>query len=103
MTRPINVEATQQEQRIEEALKGVQSGHYKSLREAARQLKIPRSTLTHRANGRQTRIQAHEDQQVLSDEEEKELARWIRQLTVFGYPPKPHAVREMLIAMRPRH
>ena len=46
MTRPINVEATQQEQRIEEALKGVQSGHYKSLREAAQQLKIPRSTLT---------------------------------------------------------
>jgi len=102
MTRPIDVEATQRNQRIQEAIAGVISGQYKDCAEAARILKAPYSTVRHRVNGRQTRVQSHEDQQLLSEEEETELARWIRQLTVQGYPPKPYAVREMAQAIQTR-
>src|SRR5438876_12460370 len=78
------------------------SGKYKSYAEAARILGVPKSTVYARASGRPTRIQAHEHEQLLSDEEEKELARWIRQLTNASYPPKPYAVREMAEAIRTR-
>ena len=102
MTRPINVERANQERRIQDALEGVKSGQFKSYAEAARVLHIPKSTLCHRAKGRQTRIESHEDLQLLSNEEEIELTRWIGQLTVCGYPPKPYAVREMAEAIRTR-
>jgi hypothetical protein len=102
MTRPFNIEGHLQEQRLKEAIEGVQSGKYESTAEAARKLDVPYSTLRHRVNGRQTRVESHEDQQILSEEEETELARWIRQLTRYGYPPKPYAVREMAEAIRAR-
>ena len=62
MTRPVNIEAGLQEQRLAEAREGVNSKKYKSAAEAARLLKVPYSTLQHRINGRQTRVQSHEDQ-----------------------------------------
>jgi helix-turn-helix, Psq domain len=69
------VKDTQQEERINEALEGVKSGRFKSYREAARVMEVPNSTLTFRANGRQPRNQAHEEEQLLSNEEEKELVQ----------------------------
>jgi len=102
MTRPINREAHQKEERIKEAIEGVQSGKYKSVREAGRELNVPHATISHRMKGRKTRVESHEDQQILSEEEEKELSRWIRDLTVFGYPPKPYAVKEMAEAIQTR-
>jgi len=36
--------------------------------------------------GRRTRLQAHEEEQALSAEEETELVRWISGLTATGYP-----------------
>ena len=92
MTRPIGVEENEQNQRIEEGINGVKSGLYKDCMAAAKALNVPYSTLNHRFKGRPTRVQAHENQQLLSEEEETELARWIRQLAVQGYPPKPYAV-----------
>jgi len=102
MTRPINAEAMEQEQRIKEAFMGVNSGRFKSKRDAAKQLGIPQATLYHRAAGRLTRTQAHEDMQILSAEEEKELAHWIRRLTEGAYPPKYYTVREMAETIRTR-
>src|SRR5438552_9772848 len=75
--------------RVAEAVPGGKSGKYKSYAEAARILGVPESTVYARASGRPTRIQAHEHEQLLSEEEEKEVARWIRQLTNASYPPKP--------------
>jgi len=102
MTRPINKKAIEQQQRINEAIEGVESGRFKDKLEAARRLSIPPSTLYHRAAGRITRAEAHEAEQILSREEEKELAQWIRRLTIGGYPPKHFVVRQMAEAIRTR-
>ena len=63
---------------------------------------IPKSTLCDRAKGRSTRTRAHEDAQILSNEEEKELIGWIRKLTSCGYPLKHFAVQEMAQAIQTR-
>lgn len=102
MTRPKNIEAAEQERRIIEALEGVKMGRYKSYREAANAMDVSKSTLCARANGIKPRRHAHENEQLLTSAEEKELARWISQLTTFGYPPKPYGVREMAEAIRSR-
>ena len=100
MTRLKNVESADQEQRITEALEAVQSGWFKSNREAARALDVPKSTVCDRAKGRSTKTRAYEDEQILSNEEEKELVEWIKKLTSCGYPSKHFAVQEMAQAIR---
>ena len=85
------------------AIKGVKSGKYLSLGEAAEVLSLLQSTLYHRAKGWSTRIQAHEHEQLLLKEEETELSRWIHRLTDAGYPPKPHTVRDLAETIRLRH
>jgi len=102
MTRPINKAAREQEVRVQEAVAGLKSGIYKSTRAAAKACNIPRSTLRYRAAGRETRWDAHVDDQLLSGEEEKELVHWIGRLTASGYPPKLQTIREMAEAMRTR-
>src|SRR5436190_23444923 len=64
---------TQTEIRIQEAIGGIQFGLYRSANHAAKCLNIPCSTLHFRLNGRQTRIQSHESQQVFTPTEESEL------------------------------
>jgi len=102
MTRPINIEGNERNRRIEEAIERKKLGKYKSYAEAADVLNVPLSSIYNRVNGRSTRVQVHEHEQLLSEEEETELARWIRELTVAGYPPKPYALREMAEAIRTR-
>jgi len=77
MTRPKNVEAAEQEERIKEALEGVKSRRFKSYREAARAMDVPNSTLSARLNGRPPRNQGHKDEQILTNAEETKLVRWI--------------------------
>ena len=100
MTYRINKERRERECKVAEAVQGKISGKYKSYAEAARRLGVPESSVYARASGRQTRTEANEHAQLLSLEEEKELARWIRRLTDSAYPPKPYAVREMAEAIR---
>lgn len=88
--------------RVDDALRAYKSGDYKSYRTAARAFDVSRTTLTERANGRNPRNLSHEDQQILSAEEEKELVRWITRLTICGYPPKPYTTREMAEAIQTR-
>ena len=103
MTRRINKERREREHKVAEAVQGKISGKYKCYAEAARRLGVPESSVYARASGRQTRTEANEHAQLLSLEEEKELARWIHRLTDSAYPPKPYAVREMVEAIRTRH
>ena len=56
MMHAINVEGMEQEQQMNEALEGINSGCFKNKRDAAKQLGILRATLYHRAAGRPTRI-----------------------------------------------
>jgi helix-turn-helix, Psq domain len=81
MTRRINVKAIAQERKIQEAIDGVKSRLYTSYKQAAKALQISKTTLYERVKGRKIRTKAHERRQILSEDEEKELARWIRRLT----------------------
>ena len=60
---------------------------YKSITNAAKAFNAPVSTVKHRVRGRQTHVQSHEQQQILTTAEEDELVRWITQLTMISYAP----------------
>ena len=100
MTRPKNVDSVELEERLIGALKDYKAGRFKSYRATAQAWNVPKTTLIERAKGRKSRNQAHEDEQILTAAEEKELARWITRLTICGYPPKPHTIKEMAEAIR---
>jgi O6-methylguanine-DNA--protein-cysteine methyltransferase len=100
MTRPKNVQSAEYNGRIDDALQAYKSGEYTSYRAAARAFDVSKTTLIERARGRNPYNLAHEDQQILSAEEETELVRWITRLTTCGYPPKPYTIREMANAIR---
>ena len=102
MTRPKNVDSVELEERLIGALKDYKAGRFKSYRATAQAWNVPKTTLIERAKGRKSRNQAHEDEQILTAAEEKELARWITRLTICGYPPKPHTIKEMAEAIRTR-
>ena len=79
-------EAAELESRIQLALADFSNGRYSSIRKAATAYNLPKTTLTTCFNGRQTRVQSHEEQQLLSTHEESELVRWITLATKAGYP-----------------
>ena len=85
---------------IQQALDGLKNGIYQSERHAARELKIPASTLNHRINGRSSHSKIHEDTQALTPPEEAELVRWITQLTITGYSPTHALLRSMAETIR---
>jgi helix-turn-helix, Psq domain len=102
MTRSKNVQGAEYNARIDDALEAYKLGNYKSYRAAARAFDVSKTTLIERAKGRTTRNLAHEDQQILSVEDETELVQWITRLTLCGYPPKPYTVKEMAETIRTR-
>ena len=77
MTLPKNPAVAAKEARFGEAIEGIKSGLYKSGYHAARELKLPCTVLYSRLNGTRPRNKAHEDQQLLTHAEEKELLAWI--------------------------
>jgi hypothetical protein len=101
MTRPKNREAIAKEARLQEALASVQNHHH-SCHTASIAFNVPRQTLYDRYNGKAPRKQAQEPLQVLSHAEEKEMVRWITDLTITGYPPRHVTLREMAEDLRKR-
>jgi len=95
MTRRKSHEAAEIESRIQMALADLSNGRCTSLRKAATTYDIRKTTLTACFNGRQTRIQSHENQQLLSTHEESELVRWITLATKAGYPVQHAILRSM--------
>jgi hypothetical protein len=83
------------EENIQKAILALESKEFKSARSAVEHFKVPKSTLTDRMAGRQTRLQSHEHLQILSNAEEKTLVRWITRLTATGYPTSPALLKEM--------
>jgi hypothetical protein len=67
---------------------------------ATKAFNVPASMVKHRVRGRQTCVQSHQLQQLLTDAEEDELVRWITQLTSIGYAPGFSFVREMAEELR---
>jgi hypothetical protein len=65
-----------------------------SLRSAALDYKVSRTTLTARYNGRQTRLEAHAKEQKLTPSQENVLKEWIKALGRRGLPMSLHLVAE---------
>jgi len=95
-------ESYAKEARIQAALVGIANGQYPSVNHAARECGVPPSTLHHRLNGRQSRVESHEEQQLLSANEEKEIVRWITHSTATGYPPRHATLRSMAAEIQRR-
>ena len=85
---------------VEEALLAYNSDPSVPIRAIARSFGIPESTLRHRIKGRASRSCAHEYRQILSECEEKTLARWITHLTATGYPASTALVVDMAKQIR---
>ena len=77
------------EANIQKALSAIKNQEYSSIRKAALAFNIPNATLQSRMSGRKSRTEAHEAEQILSNAEEKTLARWITRLTRTGFPASP--------------
>lgn len=65
-----------------------------SLRGAAKLFNVPRSTLTDRFNGKQTRREAHEHQQNLTSAQEDLLVEWAQSMGRRGIPLTPTSLAE---------
>ena len=95
MVRRKSVPATQLDIQVSEAVLGVQSGKYKSAYEAAKQLGLPKSTVTRHVNGGLSCSQARQQQQKLSYAQENVLLKWIKELTISGYSPGHRLLKEI--------
>jgi hypothetical protein len=76
------------EQRFQRALKALNDGVFISIGEAATTFNLPKSSLGHRRNGRQTRQKSREGDQILSPAAEKAVVKWILKLDDCGFPPR---------------
>lgn len=103
---PLDLENKTRAERVELAFKAIERNGYLpngrtrySLREAARTFDVPKTTLTERFNGRQTRARAHEHQQRLSPGAEAALVEWIIEMGRRGVPLHPTAVAQHAFAI----
>jgi len=102
MTRPKNQAAAEQEARLQEAIAAVKNNQY-TCYAAAKVFNVPPRTLYDRVNGgKKPRNQAHECDQNLTHDEEKELVRWITRLTISGYSPRYETLRRLAEIVRER-
>jgi hypothetical protein len=93
----------EKEGRILLAIQAIQKQEIASIREAARQFNIPRSTLTIRLNGVQNRASSRVNNLKLTEIEEESLQKWILSIDLRGAAPRPSTVREiadLLLAAR---
>src|SRR5579862_2527064 len=102
MTRPKNPESTEEEARIQDAIRAIRKNSKLKLRKAARDFKVPRSTLQNHVNGKKPRNMAHKDCMHLTHNEESELVQWITKLTECGYAPRYQTVQELAEIIRNR-
>src|ERR1700712_1487561 len=100
MVRRKSLEATELENRLAEAILGVQNKTYKSPYEAAKALGLSKRTVTRRVNGGNSRIEARQKQQHLTKTQEQTLLKWIKHLTASGYAPSHRILREVADEIR---
>jgi DDE superfamily endonuclease/Tc5 transposase DNA-binding domain len=88
------------EKRVQEALDGVKTGTYTTIYQAALKLHLDPDILYRRTKGIEGRVAAHEDQQILSQAEERALVRWLTHLTASGYPARHSILRNMAVGLQ---
>jgi hypothetical protein len=74
------------EEDVQNAIAAYRFGEYPSISQTASKFSIPTSTLQDRLKKAKTRIQSHENQQILSSIEEEELVIWISNASKLGVP-----------------
>jgi len=105
MTRPKARDTAEKETRLQEAIAEYQKRQKKSkvsLNRIAKEYNVPRQTLKDRLDGKLPRNKAHEELMHLTNDEEKELAKWITTLTQRGYAPRYRTIRELAEIIRNR-
>ena len=100
MVRCKSQKAQEFENKIAEAVLGVQIGKFKSSYEAAKVLGLNKNTVAIRVSGGSTRQEARQKQQLLSKIQEKTLLKWIKELTGSGYAPSHRILREVAEEVR---
>ncbi|OCL07489.1 hypothetical protein AOQ84DRAFT_266927, partial [Glonium stellatum] len=83
------------EARMALAISHLRTNPDQSIRQTARTFDLPRSTLQHRLNGRQSSQQSSQAQQKLSVFEENSLIKWINTMAGWGWPPKIQHLESM--------
>jgi hypothetical protein len=89
----------EREGRISLAVKVIQNGQIKSVREAARVFEVPQSTLQDHLNGVKFRKETRANSHKLTPIEEESLIKWILSLDQYGAPPRHFQVCEMAIIL----
>jgi hypothetical protein len=99
MTRPKKSKTTEKEVKLQAAITAYRTKE-KTASQAIRDFGVPRQTFYDRLNGKLARHLAHEKDQLLSHIQERELVRWITELTRMGYSPRHATVLEMAHIIR---
>ena len=94
MMRPTNSTSVDKEATLQQAIAAFRNKE-KSVADAIAEFNIPRRTFCDRLSGKPPHNKAHENHQLLTHAEEKELVRWITRLTITGYPPQHATLIEM--------
>ena len=100
MVRQFNEKAAEHEQAMQMGLAGIRDGTYMTAHQAAQALGVSKSSLTRHLKGGLSRRVAKEKQQLLTKEEEEELANWISTSTTTGNPVQHSFIREMAQKLR---
>jgi hypothetical protein len=95
MVRQRSLKAQERDILLAQAITGVNSGLYKSSYAAAKALNLKPNTVLKRVNGRPSQQEARQQQQLLSESQEKTLLRWIKGLTISGYAPTHQILRDV--------
>jgi hypothetical protein len=96
MTRLKGKQKKEREENIQLAIK-----HYRkcktdsSIRLSAETYGIPYRTLRDRLAGAQNHRESHRHQQLLTEQEEKSIVRWILKMDDWGFPPRLAVVKEI--------
>ncbi|KAF4423590.1 hypothetical protein CFRS1_v004486 [Colletotrichum fructicola] len=77
---------------VTKTLQAIATGQ--SLRKAAQEHGVPKSTLARRMQGAQSRDTAYSDRQRLSTAQESHLAEWVRIQAALGLPPTHQQLKE---------
>ena len=85
----------EQEGRISLAIQAIKKQESSSIRDAARQFQVPRTTLQRHLTGFTIRSETRANSHELTETEEQSLIQWIFSLDDRGVAPRPSTVQEM--------
>jgi hypothetical protein len=95
------VPARERENNLQNARNDYINGVEPSIRSAASTYGVPYATLRDRLQGVQSRVEAHQSEQILSVEEEESIVRFCEPLDDLGHPLKVKMVKVFAMSLLP--